>query len=265
MKPRTDKDDITSSAKKNRSSCWDSILLGTRKRTWTTWLPKWGQSLHTFVSVHTIPGPWPWITNSLEQWSKRVFLFNRVTLPFSWSGEEVWNNSVQHCWTHSSQANHGNAHASRYGTWKSCEYSSENQTAKHILQGCPSYNTLWKTHWRVETPHPHPAPLQTDLWGPRQDWTETGEDTSTWLDGLCRSDCPCDYWTTTKRIYFVSLVTQVGTIQVIIMQGSGNLVSWYFEPSQPQRIISVLKSNFSLYPCYSAHVIKPHILSNLTN
>ena len=30
-------------------------------------------------------------------------------------------------------------------------------------------------------------------------------------------------------------------------------VSWYFEPSQPQSIISGLKTNFSLSPSYSAH------------
>ena len=65
-------------------------------------------------------------TNCLEQWSERVFLFNWATLPFNWSGEKVWNNSVQHCWTHSSTENHGSAHALRYGTWKSCKLSWSN-------------------------------------------------------------------------------------------------------------------------------------------
>ena len=38
------------------------------------------------------------------------------------------------------------------------------------------------------------------------------------------------------------------------------LVSWYFEPSQPQRMTSGLKQIFNLSPIYSAHVIKPQIL-----
>ena len=33
----------------------------------------------------------------------------------------------------------------------------------------------------------------------------------------------------------------------------GWLVSWCFEPSQPQRTISGLKTNFNLSPTYSAH------------
>ena len=33
----------------------------------------------------------------------------------------------------------------------------------------------------------------------------------------------------------------------------GQLVSWCFEPSQPQRITSGLKTNFSLSPAYSSH------------
>ena len=31
------------------------------------------------------------------------------------------------------------------------------------------------------------------------------------------------------------------------------LVSWYFEPSQPQRIMSGLKTNFHLFPSYSVY------------
>ena len=33
----------------------------------------------------------------------------------------------------------------------------------------------------------------------------------------------------------------------------GKLVGWYFEPSQPQRVTSGLKTNFNLSPGYSAH------------
>ena len=35
--------------------------------------------------------------------------------------------------------------------------------------------------------------------------------------------------------------------------GWGMKVSWYFEPSQQQRIISGLKTYFSMSPSYSAH------------
>ena len=38
------------------------------------------------------------------------------------------------------------------------------------------------------------------------------------------------------------------------------LVSWYFEPSQPQRITSGLKTMFSLFPIYSAHKSSNHKL-----
>ena len=70
-------------------------------------LSPWG--LKKRLSIHTLPDPWPLTHNSLEQWSERVFLFNWVTLPFNWSGETVWNNSVQLRWTHSSKASHGSA------------------------------------------------------------------------------------------------------------------------------------------------------------
>ena len=72
-----------------------------------------------FLLLHTIPDPWPWINNCLEQWSQHVFQFNWVTLAFTWYGEKVWKNSVQHCWSHSSKANHGSAHALRYDMSKS--------------------------------------------------------------------------------------------------------------------------------------------------
>ena len=38
------------------------------------------------------------------------------------------------------------------------------------------------------------------------------------------------------------------------------LVSWYFEPSRPQRIVSGLKTNFSLSPSYSAHKSSNHTI-----
>ena len=41
------------------------------------------------------------------------------------------------------------------------------------------------------------------------------------------------------------------------------LVSWYFEPSQPQRIISGLKTNFRLSPIYSTHKSTNHKLSEI--
>ena len=40
-----------------------------------------------------------------------------------------------------------------------------------------------------------------------------------------------------------------------------SLVSWYFEPSQPQRITSGLKANFNLSPSYSAHKSSNHKFS----
>ena len=39
------------------------------------------------------------------------------------------------------------------------------------------------------------------------------------------------------------------------------LVSWYFEPSQPQRITSRLKTMFNLTPIYSARKSSNHKLS----
>ena len=72
--------------------------------------------------IHTFPDPWPWINNFLEQWSERVYRFRWITRPFNWSGEKAWNNSVQQRrWTHSSKANQGSAHVSRYGSRKSSE------------------------------------------------------------------------------------------------------------------------------------------------
>ena len=41
------------------------------------------------------------------------------------------------------------------------------------------------------------------------------------------------------------------------------LISWYFEPSQPQRIISALKTNFNLSPSYSAHKSPNHNFSQI--
>ena len=39
-------------------------------------------------------------------------------------------------------------------------------------------------------------------------------------------------------------------------------VRWYFEPSQPQRIISGLRPNFNLCPSYSAHKSSNHKFSS---
>ena len=39
------------------------------------------------------------------------------------------------------------------------------------------------------------------------------------------------------------------------------LVSWYFEPSQPQRVTSWLKTMFNLAPIYSARKSSNHELS----
>ena len=52
-------------------------------------------------------------------------------------------------------------------------------------------------------------------------------------------------------------------MQKLIKDTSVNLVSWYFEPSQPQRIISGLKTNFDLSSRYSAHVVNPQNLQNV--
>ena len=43
--------------------------------------------------------------------------------------------------------------------------------------------------------------------------------------------------------------------------GIGRLVSWYFEPSQPQRVTSWLKTMFNLSPIYSARKSSNHKLS----
>ena len=45
------------------------------------------------------------------------------------------------------------------------------------------------------------------------------------------------------------------------MGGVSKLVSWYFEPSQPQRVTSWLKTMFNLSPIYSAHKSSNHKLS----
>ena len=47
----------------------------------------------------------------------------------------------------------------------------------------------------------------------------------------------------------------------VFTHGFWRLVSWYFEPSQPQRITSWLKTMFSLSPIYSARKSSNHKLS----
>ena len=44
----------------------------------------------------------------------------------------------------------------------------------------------------------------------------------------------------------------------ILSQNLGKLVSWCFEPSQPQRIASGLNTNFTLSPTYSFHKSSYH-------
>ena len=49
--------------------------------------------------------------------------------------------------------------------------------------------------------------------------------------------------------------------QVLQAQLVSTLVSWYFEPSQPQRVTSWLKTKFNLTPIYSARKSSNHKLS----
>ena len=78
------------------------VLCVSAVRWWKSFLvlvfSHWRCKITVFATNHTFPNPWPWINNCIEQWSERVFLFNWVTLPFNWSGEKTWNNSVQHRW-----------------------------------------------------------------------------------------------------------------------------------------------------------------------
>ena len=90
------------------------------------------------MSIHTVPDPWPWLKNCLEQWSDRVFLFNSVTLPFNKSGKKVWNKSVDHHWSHSNKARHCSALESIYGTWTVCQqtqFAAKNKFKK-IIKKC---------------------------------------------------------------------------------------------------------------------------------
>ena len=45
---------------------------------------------------------------------------------------------------------------------------------------------------------------------------------------------------------------------IVTVQCTSHLISWYFEPSQPEKIISGLKTNFNLFPNYSAHKSPNH-------
>ena len=49
--------------------------------------------------------------------------------------------------------------------------------------------------------------------------------------------------------------------EVICGAPTSQLVSWYFEPSQPQRITSGLKTNFKLSPIYYTYMSSNHKLS----
>ena len=48
--------------------------------------------------------------------------------------------------------------------------------------------------------------------------------------------------------------------KIMIMQSLSQLVSWCFQPCQPQRTISELKTNFNLYPSYLLTSHKNHQL-----
>ena len=47
----------------------------------------------------------------------------------------------------------------------------------------------------------------------------------------------------------------------VVAPSASQLVSWYFEPSQPQRVTSWLKTMFNPSPIYSAHKSSNHKLS----
>ena len=63
---------------------------------------------------------WPMTLNKQLPWTIDWASLQNVwtTLPFRWSGEKVWNNSIRHCRTHSSKVKHGSTHALRCCTWK---------------------------------------------------------------------------------------------------------------------------------------------------
>ena len=56
----------------------------------------------------------------------------------------------------------------------------------------------------------------------------------------------------------------MGALSPVNQRGrEGWLVSWYTESSQPQRIISGLKTNFNLSPSYSTHKSSSHKFSEI--
>ena len=60
------------------------------------------------------------------------------------------------------------------------------------------------------------------------------------------SKCTCDMWRHTKP-------QKTALLQTSKWQDAYT-VSWCFEPNQPQRITSGLRTNFNLSPCYSFHM-----------
>ena len=51
------------------------------------------------------------------------------------------------------------------------------------------------------------------------------------------------------------------TVKIAVEQAVTMTVSWHFEPSQPQRVTSLLKTMFNLAPIYSARKSSNHKLS----
>ncbi len=58
-----------------------------------------------------------------------------------------------------------------------------------------------------------------------------------------------------------TLFTQMTQDRMQTFRGVSQLVSWYFEPSQPQRVTSWLKTMFNLSSIYSARKSSNHKLS----
>ena len=58
-------------------------------------------------------------------------------------------------------------------------------------------------------------------------------------------------WTVSWGRPFESLTVRGGKRTLSLVCAVSQLVCWCFEPSQPQRITSGLKTNFSLSPSYS--------------
>ena len=60
------------------------------------------------------------------------------------------------------------------------------------------------------------------------------------------------------KICLLRILSQYIYMYMNISRNNSQLVNWYFEPSQPQRITSQLKTIFNLSPIYSAHKSSNH-------